>query len=218
MKAMILAAGRGERMRPLTNATPKPLLQIKGRCLIEYHLQALKAAGVEQVVINISWLGQQIRTYLGDGDRYGVHIDYSDEGAEPLETAGGIVQALPLLGEAPFIVVNADIFTDYNFTKLCEPPLRGLAHLVMVANPEHHQQGDFHLDASGCLSEGSPRYTYSGIGVYSPALFAGMQAGKHALAPLLCQAMRDRQITGELYHGRWHDIGTPPRLYELDQE
>lgn len=214
MKALILAAGRGERMRPLTESIPKPLLRVGGQCLIEYHLQALVRAGVREIVINHSWLGQQIVDYLGNGQRYAVRIEYSAEGDPPLETAGGIIQALPLLGEAPFILVNGDIWTDYDFSHLPQA-LPGKAHLVLVDNPEHHRKGDFAL-ASHILKNNGDKLTYSGIGVYSPALFAGLPAGVRPLAPLLRAAIDRGEISGERYRGQWWDIGTPERLQQLD--
>jgi len=214
MKALILAAGRGERMRPLTETLPKPLLRVGGHCLIEYHLHALARAGVRDIVINHSWLGQQIVDYLGDGRRYEVTIHYSAEGETPLETAGGIIQALPLLGEAPFILVNGDIWTDYDFTGLPQT-LADKAHLVLVDNPVHHREGDFALDDTMLRNTGN-KLTYSGIGVYSPALFHGLPTGVRPLAPLLRAAIDRGEITGEWYRGQWWDIGTPERLRELD--
>lgn len=215
MKAMILAAGRGERMRPLTETTPKPLLRVGEHALIEYHLYALARAGIRDIVINHSWLGQQIVDQLGDGQRYGVSIVYSAEGEPPLETAGGIIQALPLLGDAPFMLVNADIWTDYDFRQLPQV-LVGKAHLVLVDNPQHHAGGDFALDANSVRNEGD-KLTYSGIGVYSPALFAGLPVGVRPLAPLLRAAIDRGEISGEWYRGQWWDVGTPHRLQELDE-
>jgi len=214
MKALILAAGRGERMRPLTETTPKPLLRVGGQCLIEYHLQALARAGVQEIVINHSWLGQQIVDHLGDGRRYGVRIAYSAEGDPPLETAGGIIQALPLLDDAPFILVNGDIWTEYDFSSLPQT-LTGKAHLVLVDNPVHHRAGDFALH-SRIVSNSGEKLTYSGIGVYSPALFSGLSAGVRPLAPLLRAAIDRGEISGEWYRGQWWDIGTPERLRQLD--
>jgi MurNAc alpha-1-phosphate uridylyltransferase len=211
---MILAAGRGERMRPLTDTTPKPLLQVGGQALIEYHIRALHEAGINEIVINHAWLGEQIRQYLGDGSRYGVQIQYSDESAGALETAGGIIKALPLLGEVPFVVVNGDIFTDYAYAGLPQPD--GLAHLVMVDNPPQHPGGDFVLREGRLLADGEPRLTFSGIGVYDPQLFAGYQPGALPLAPLLRDAMARDEVRGEHYTGQWLDIGTPERLAELD--
>jgi MurNAc alpha-1-phosphate uridylyltransferase len=215
MKAMILAAGRGERMRPLTDTTPKPLLQVGGQALIEYHIAALHKAGINEIVINHAWLGEQIIQRLGDGSRYGVQIQYSDESSGALETAGGIIKALPLLGEAPFVVVNGDIFTDYAYAGLPQQPA-GLAHLVMVDNPPQHADGDFVLNEGRLLAEGEPRLTYSGIGVYDPQLFSGCQPGALPLAPLLRAAMERNEVSGEHYTGQWLDIGTPERLAELD--
>lgn len=211
MKAMILAAGRGERMRPLTDDTPKPLLRIGGQTLIEHHIHALAQAGITELVINHAHLGEQIVKALGDGDAYGVSIRYSAETGSALETGGGIFNALPLLGEAPFLVLNADIWTDYALDRLPEAP-EGLAHLVMVDNPEHHPDGDFSL-SNGRLSQSGPAMlTFGGIGVYRPDLFAGCRAGAFPLGPLLRDAMDGEQVSGEHYTGRWFDIGTPERL------
>ncbi len=215
MKAMILAAGRGERMRPLTDRTPKPLLTVGGKPLIQYHLEALARAGVRDIVINHAHLGAQIEQALGDGSRFGVLIHYSPEPEGALETGGGIFQALPLLGPAPFLVVNGDIWTDYPFERLPERP-QGLAHLVLVGNPPHHPQGDFALHDGQVLEDGGHRLTFSGIGVYVPALFAGCEPGRFPLAPLLRRAMAGGQVGGEHYRGRWVDVGTPGRLAELD--
>lgn len=216
MKAMILAAGRGERMRPLTDHLPKPLLQVGGKMLIAYHLEKLKAANITEVVINHAWLGEKIEQALGDGSRYGLSIHYSAEG-EALETAGGIVKALPLLGDAPFMVINGDIFCDYDVANL-PASLPGLAHLLLVNNPLHHPQGDFVLTDSGhVVASGVEKLTFSGIGVYHPDLFKDFQPGKRALAPVLRDAMQQQQVTGEHHHGIWHDIGTPERLNELDK-
>ncbi|AIR89126.1 N-acetylmuramate alpha-1-phosphate uridylyltransferase MurU [Pseudomonas cremoricolorata] len=217
MKAMILAAGKGERMRPLTLHTPKPLLPVAGQPLIEYHLRALAAAGITEVVINHAWLGQQVEDHLGDGSRFGLRIAYSPEG-EPLETGGGIFQALPLLGSAPFVLVNGDIWTDYDFTAL-PSALDGLAHLVLVDNPGHHCAGDFRLD-HGQVCDGDQQgdtLTFSGISVLDPALFEGCQAGAFKLAPLLRQAMAVGKVSGEHYAGRWVDVGTQERLAEVEQ-
>ena len=214
MKAMILAAGRGERMQPLTDKTPKPLLKVAGKRLIEYHLENLAHAGVTEVVINHAWLGEQLPAALGNGERYGLNINYSDEGDTALETAGGIIKALPLLGEQPFIVVNGDIWTDYDYRQLSESD--SLIHLVLVNNPEHHPQGDFVLQQGRLSSHGSPKLTYSGIGVYTAALFGGCVGGAFALGPLLRATMEKGQVSGEHYHGRWFDVGTPARLHELD--
>lgn len=212
---MILAAGRGERMRPLTNTTPKSLLQVGGQTLIVYHILALREAGIDEIVINHAWLGELITDYLGDGDQYGVQIHYSDESGGALETAGGIVKALPLLGEAPFVVVNADIFTDYAYQNLPQRP-DGLAHLVMVDNPPQHPDGDFVLSAGRLRAAAGPRLTFSGIGLYEPKLFADCQPGLLPLAPLLRAAMARNEVSGEHYRGQWQDIGTPARLAELN--
>ncbi len=218
MKAMILAAGRGERMRPLTDACPKPLLRVGGHALIEWHLIRLAQAGIREIIINHAYLGQQIVQQLGDGQRWGVQIHYSAE-AEALETAGGIVQALPLLGDAPFMLLNADIYTDYPLHAL-QLPTGSLAHLILVPNPEHHPTGDFHLPAAtGPLQvTGEPRATYSGIACYHPQLFVGLAPGKRALAPVLRQAMMQGKVHGTWYTGTWWDIGTPARLAALDAQ
>jgi MurNAc alpha-1-phosphate uridylyltransferase len=216
MKAMILAAGKGERLRPLTLHTPKPLVRAGGVPLIEYHLRALKRAGFTDVVINHAWLGQQIEDYLGDGLRLGLNIAYSPEG-EPLETGGGIFRALPLLGDEPFLVVNGDIWTDCDFAPL-KAPIKGLAHLVLVDNPLHHPTGDFALVGGEVRDEASlSRLTYSGIAVLHPQLFAGCSAGAFKLAPLLRDAMGKGQVTGEHFTGRWVDVGTHERLAEVEQ-
>jgi MurNAc alpha-1-phosphate uridylyltransferase len=215
MKAMLLAAGRGERMRPLTDTTPKPLLEVGGKALIEYHLLALQQAGVHHVIINHAWLGEQIESRLGNGDRYGVHIEYSAEIPAALETAGGIIQALARLGNEPFIVINGDIWCDYPLQRLPHQP-DGLAHLVMVDNPPHNPRGDFCLGNGSLQAEGEPMLTYSGIGVYHPQMFTGLEPGIRPLAPLLKNAMATGEVTGEHYQGRWYDIGTPERLTELD--
>ncbi|MDX1253044.1 MAG: nucleotidyltransferase family protein [Gammaproteobacteria bacterium] len=218
MKAMILAAGRGERMRPLTDHTPKPLLTAGGRCLIEYHIAALVGVGVTEIVINHAHLGAQIEATLGDGSRYGARILYSPEGETGLETAGGIFKALPLLGDGPFMVVNGDIWTDYPFQRLPREP-EGLAYLVLVDNPPHHPKGDFALRVGKVTmpGEGDEALTFSGIGVYRLELFAGCVPGKFPLAPLLRKAMEVCQVTGEHYAGGWVDVGTPQRLRELDE-
>ncbi|KPU61294.1 nucleotidyl transferase family protein [Pseudomonas fluorescens] len=216
MKAMILAAGKGERMRPLTLTTPKPLVRAGGVPLIEYHLRALAAAGFTDIVINHAWLGQQIEGFLGDGSRYGVSIQYSAEG-EPLETGGGIFRALPLLGDEAFVVVNGDIWTDYDFSVLHQP-INGLAHLVLVSNPPHHPAGDFCL-VETLVRDGQPEaatLTYSGIAVLHPQLFDGCTAGAFKLAPLLRKAMADGQVTGERLKGHWVDVGTHERLAEVE--
>ncbi|MFB0962659.1 MAG: nucleotidyltransferase family protein [Pseudomonas sp.] len=210
MRAMILAAGKGERMRPLTLHTPKPLIPVAGVPLIEYHLRALAQAGVTEVVINHAWLGDRIEAHLGDGARFGLQIVYSKE-SQPLETGGGIYQALPLLGADPFILVNGDVFTDYDFAVL-QKPLQGLAHLVLINNPEHHLEGDFSLEEGRVLAPTTATLTYSGIAVLHPELFAGCQAGAFKLAPLLRQAIAQGQVSGEQFNGCWIDVGTPERL------
>lgn len=216
MKAMILAAGRGERMRPLTDKVPKPLLEAGGKPLIQYHIEALSAAGIRQLVINHARLGKMIETRLGDGRACGVEISYSAEGEIPLETGGGIKRALPLLGDDPFIVVNADIWTDFDFAGLPDRPA-GHAHIVLVKNPHHHPQGDFSLLGSRVSDANGTPYTYSGIGVYSRELFDNCPDNVFPLAPLLRRAMGLGMVTGEVYAGRWFDIGTSERLTELNQ-
>lgn len=222
MKAMILAAGRGERMRPLTDHTPKALLQVGGQPLVLRLVQALRQAGVHDLVINLAHLGERIAEALGDGESLGVRIRYSRE-AEALETAGGIAQALPLLGTAPFLAVNADVCTDYDFSGAVAaarqlPQRAALAHLVLVPNPPHHPEGDFGLVAGRLTAEGETRHTFSGIGAYQPALFAGVAPGTRArLADLLYAGIAQGQVSGELYRGYWQDIGTPERLAEADR-
>ena len=225
MKAMLLAAGRGERMRPLTDRTPKPLLVAGGKPLIVWHLEKLAAAGIAEVVINHAWLGEQIPAALGDGSAYGVHITYSAEG-EALETAGGIATALPLLGDEPFLVVNGDVLTDIDFqtARLAAQRMQEhnlLAHLWLVDNPPHHPEGDFGLLSDGLVSASSAdgqALTFSGVGVYHPALFKDTPAHQAAkLAPLLRQAMNQSQISGEHHNGLWLDVGTVERLQEADR-
>lgn len=221
MKAMILAAGRGERMRPLTDQCPKPLLPAGGKPLIQWHIEALGAAGITELVINHAHLGQCLEEALGDGHALGVNIAWSRE-ETALETAGGIRQALPLLGDAPFLVVNGDIHTDMDFAPLVRRAATlakdgPLAHLVLVANPPHHPAGDFALAQGHVRASGSPRLTFSGIGLYHPALFAHLPAGQPSpLAPLLRDAMAQGRVSGEYHGGLWLDIGTPERLAELD--
>ena len=216
MKAMLLAAGRGERMRPLTDTTPKPLLRIGGQTMIERHIHALARAGFTGLVINHAHLGEQLVAALGDGHTYGVDIAWSDEDDAALETGGGIFRALPLLGEAPFLVVNADIWTDFPFSGL-PADIDGLAHLVMVDNPEHNAEGDFSLSGGRLSQRGPAMLTFSGIGVYHPALFAGCSPGAFPLAPLLRKAMDAEQVSGERYRGGWFDIGTPARLEAVNR-
>lgn len=226
--ALILAAGLGERMRPLTEHTPKPLLCVGGKPLIVWHLEKLAAIGVREVVINTSHLAAQFPQSLGDGSYWGLRLHYAYEGPVPLETGGALLNALPLLGPAPFLAVNGDIWTDADFAALPVEPA-GLAHLLVVDNPAHHAQGDFALDEAGRLrDEGAARLTFSGIGVYRPALFDDWRAvlgdtpgvdqtpPRFKLAPLLRAAMAQGQVAGNLHHGRWTDVGTPQRLAELD--
>jgi MurNAc alpha-1-phosphate uridylyltransferase len=213
MKAMILAAGRGERMRPLTDHTAKPLLQAGGKALIEHLIEALAGAGFRELVINTAHLGAQLPARLGDGSRYGVAIHWSPEPEGALETGGGILHALPLLGER-FAVVNGDIWTDYPFDRL--PVVAdALAHLVLVDNPPHHAHGDFSLAGGRVVADGPVRLTFSGIGVYHRDLFRGCRPGRFPLAPLLRTAIGEGRVSGEHYRGRWLDIGTPERLQEL---
>ena len=215
---MVLAAGRGERMRPLTDDQPKPLLRVGGKRLIEYHLERLSAAGFREVVINTGWLGDRIEAALGTGAQFGLAITYSHERPEALETGGGIFKALPLLGSGPFLLVNGDVWTDIDFGALRRDPPGSLAHLVLVPNPPQHARGDFLLE-DGLLSEGEgSRQTYSGIGIFQPQLFAGCQPGKFPLLPLLRQAIARRALSGELHAGRWYDIGTAERLAALDAQ
>lgn len=219
---MILAAGRGERMRPLTDITPKPLLPVVGKPLIVWHLERLARAGWRDIVINHAHLGDQIEALLGDGAAWGVRIAYSPEPPGALETAGGIANALPLLtggtGGAPFLVVNGDIFCDWDFARLRSREI-DLAHLVLVDNPAHHPGGDFSLVDGKVGAGGTPQLTFSGIGVYRPELFAGIARGQPAkLAPLLRSAIDAGRVTGERHAGRWVDVGTPQRLAALDAE
>lgn len=221
-KAMILAAGFGTRMRPLTAHTPKPLLTVNQKPLLQYHLEALHRAGIEEVVINVAHLGDQIKAFVGSGDRFGLRITVVTE-PRPLETAGGIINALSQLGDAPFILVNGDVWTDYNFMQLCEYAHAEYscdethAHLVLVPNPEHHTHGDFAFTEDGIhlQSQGEPRYTYAGLGLMLPRAFAGLSSGEQALGPLLRQWMVAGQVTGAVYRGIWSDVGTPQRLAAL---
>jgi MurNAc alpha-1-phosphate uridylyltransferase len=217
---MILAAGVGERMRPLTEHTPKPLLRVAGIPLIEHHIRRLAAAGVRELVVNVSHLGEQIVVYCGDGSAWGVAIAYSPE-ITPLETAGGILQALPLLGASPFLVVNGDIWIDCAFERLAASSLRPSegARLVMVDNPPQHPAGDFHLDDEGWLrvpAPGALGCTYTGVGLFAPAFFDGLPHGKRALRPVLDAAIARGVLGGERHAGQWHDVGTPERLRALD--
>lgn len=218
MKAMILAAGLGTRMRPLTLSLPKPLIPVAGKPLIEYHLERLAMAGFSEVVINHAWLGEKIEQALGNGRRWGLRIYYSPE-TEPLETAGGIVHALPHLtdGECPFVVINADVLVDLDFSTLALAP-GDLAHLVLVDNPAHHPKGDFGLERGRVLNEGARCYTFAGVSVLSPMLFDGCAPGASPLAPLLRQAIAQQKVSGQLLDGRWVDVGTPERLKQAEQE
>ncbi|MDO9392649.1 MAG: nucleotidyltransferase family protein [Methylotenera sp.] len=216
MKAMILAAGRGERMRPLTDHTPKPLLKVGGKPLIVWHLERLAKAGFKEVVINHAYLGGLIEAALGDGSQWGLTIQYSPEKIA-LETAGGIANALPLLGDEPFLVVNGDTFTEMDFAQLKLNP-NNLAHLVLVDNPPQHPQGDFAIQDGMLKNEGTQKLTFSGVGVYHPDLFAGIVQGEpEKLAPLLRWAISEGKATAEHYEGVWHDIGTPGRLISLEK-
>ena len=227
MKALVFAAGKGERMRPLTDTTPKPLLPVRGKPLIEWHLEKLAALGVQDVVINTSWLAHAFEPALGQGERWGLRLHYSHEGPEPLETGGGMLHALPRLGNEPFLAVNADIWCDYDFARLPREPA-GLAHLVLVDNPAHNPEGDFALLDDGSMQPaGERRLTFSGIGVYRPVLFnnwrsvigaaagAELEPPRFRLAPLLRAAMRAGQVSGEHHRGTWTDVGTPERLAAL---
>ena len=213
--AMILAAGRGERLRPMTDTTPKPLLRVRGQPLIERHVMRLARAGVERIVINLAWLGSQIREYLGDGSRYGVAIIYSEEQPRALETAGGIVRALPHLGPAPFAVVNGDIYTDFPFGDLRVAADRD-AHLVLAPNPPQHPRGDFGMEQGLALGAAASQYTFSGIAMYRSAFFAGCTDGVFPLKPLLLRSMAAKRCSAELYTGVWEDVGTPERLSALN--
>jgi N-acetyl-alpha-D-muramate 1-phosphate uridylyltransferase len=217
MKAMLLAAGRGERMRPLTDHTPKPLLLAGGKPLIVWHLEALARAGVGDVIINLSWLGPQIRAVLADGRNFGLRIHYSEEGSPPLETGGSIFHALPVLGPEPFLVVNGDTFTDIDLGAL-RLSAAADARLVLVPNPPQHPKGDFDLDGETVVDREPRPFTYSGIGVFSPALFTGCTAGGFPLLPLFQRASAAGRLHGQRHDGLWRDIGTPARLAALDQE
>jgi MurNAc alpha-1-phosphate uridylyltransferase len=206
MKAMILAAGRGERMRPLTDRLPKPLLEAGGHRLIEYHLASLQRHGIAEVVINLSWLGERIREALGDGGRHGLAIRYSDEGPVAFGTGGGLLAALPLLGAEPFLVINGDVWTDLPLAAVERPP-ESLAHLVLVPNPPHNPDGDLGLG-----------WTYSGVSVLDPRLFAGCEPGAFPLKPLLERAQAAGRLTSQRHAGAWTDVGTPERLAALDAE
>lgn len=217
MKAMILAAGLGSRMRPLTDHTPKPLLKVGNKPLIVWHIEKLSALGFEEIIINIAHLGYQIPELLGDGSQWGISLLYSDEQEEGgLESAGGIVKALALLGDKPFLVVNADVWTEYTFNPKTTLSSGVLAELILVPNPEHNLEGDFDLKEKKIID--TKKYTFSGIGYYDPILFKDLKYGKSALAPLLRKAIEKEQVTGTLYKGKWFDIGTPKRLALLNEK
>jgi len=212
---MLLAAGRGERMRPLTDATPKPLLAVGGRPMIEWHLEALARGGVREVAVNTSWLGERLRAALGDGARFGLSLGWFDEGPQPLEVAGGIVNALGFFRGEPFCVVNGDVVTDYPLPPPAPPPGR-LAHLVLVPNPPEHPRGDFGLECGELRFDAPRRLTYAGIASYRPEFFAGLGPGRRAWKPLVDRALAAGLVSAEVYHGRWSDAGTPARLAAAD--
>lgn len=215
--AMILAAGRGERMRPLTDEIPKPLLKVGGKPLIQHHIEKLFSCGIKRIVINLHWLGEEIEAYLGDGSRFGVEIYYCYE--DPvLETAGGIVNALPKLGTKPFLVVNGDIWTDFDFRALLTHEPFPLARLVLVNNPTHNANGDFHYAAGEVNSEGDNKLTFSGIAVYHPNFFDGLTPQKYPLAPLLFKYIDQKKVDAVHHTGKWCDVGTPERLKQLNEE
>ena len=217
MKAMILAAGRGERMRPLTDTLPKPLLEVHGKPLIVHHLENLSKSGFKDVIINIAHLGYKIPEALGDGSRWGLTISYSDEQESgALESLGGIVKALPLLGDEPFLVVNGDVFCDYAFEYDFDLSDK-MAHLILVPNPPHNEKGDFGLEGSLVCNKSDDMVTFSGIGYYNPKIFKNSEPTKAPLAPLLRKMIEKKEISGELYRGIWHDIGTPQRLQTINE-
>lgn len=222
MKAMILAAGRGERFRPLSDSLPKPLIPVRGEVLIERHLKNLAAAGIREVVINLGWLGERIEAALGDGSRWGVRIAWSREGWPCLETGGGVHHALPLLGPGPFLLLNGDVWTDLPLLRLGQRaaalPANDLAHLVLVPNPEHHPHGDFGLAGGRVVPACAETQTYSGLAVLRPELLADAGEGAFPLGPLLRQAAILGRVGGELYQGRWSDVGTPQRLQTLERQ
>lgn len=217
MKAMILAAGRGERLRPLTDTIPKPLLPVAGKPVIEYTIESLVGAGFSDIVINLAYLGHKIEAALGNGSRFDATLSYSHEGKTGLETAGGIVYALPLLGDRPFLVVNGDIMTDFPYARLRASP-SSPAHIVLVENPPYHSGGDFALENNRIMTSGGTLFTFSGIGVYSVEFFAGCSPGKLPLAPLLRAAMGKGQVSGELYRGYWMDLGTVDRIRQVEEQ
>ena len=214
MKAMILAAGLGKRMRPLTTVRPKPLLKVNNKALIDYHLERIAGAGIQEVVINHYWLGEQIEAHIGDGSAYGLKVDYSRE-SELLDTAGGMINALPLLGDDPFLLVNGDVWCDFPVESLLSRRPAG-AHLVMVDNPEHNPDGDFCLQGEQLAVEGEQALTYAGIAVINPTLFAGAKPACLPLKPFLMEAIAKGEVSAEHYQGEWVDVGTPERLRELD--
>ncbi|HKU13706.1 MAG TPA: nucleotidyltransferase family protein [Steroidobacteraceae bacterium] len=218
MRAMILAAGRGERMRPLTDTRPKPLLEVGDKPLIQYHIEALAAAGVRDIVINLAWQGELLRQALGSGERFGVQIHYSDEPQGALETGGGILAALPLLGSEPFLVVSGDIWSDFPLGAcLGRLAPSDVAHFVLVPNPDFHEQGDFGLE-NGRVLDRAPRFTYANIALLRAEFFASRSAGRFPLAPLMFDWIRRGRVSGELYRGRWRNLGTPAQLTQLDSE
>lgn len=215
MRAMILAAGRGERLRPLTETTPKALVEIGGRSLLEHHLESVRDAGIDTVVINLGWLGEQIASRIGSGTDYGVTVVYSPEGDDILETGGGIYRALPLLGASPFLVVNADVYTDMPLPTSIAAEAAG--HLVLVPTPAHKANGDFGLVDGKVVNAAAPEYTFSGVAIYRPEFFANASGGRFPLAPMLRQAADEGRLSGQLYEGVWEDVGTPERLDELNR-
>lgn len=212
---MVLAAGRGERMRPLTDTLPKPLVRVAGKPLIVWHLEALARAGFREVVVNLSWLGAQVRAALGDGAAFGLRLHYSDEGPVALETGGGILRALPLLGPAPFLVVSGDVWTDIDFARVRLEP-QALAHLVLIPNPPHHPRGDFGLEAGWVVNTDRDRLTYANVGIYHPEFFAGCAQERFPLIQPLSRAIAARRVRGEIHRGEWYDVGTPERLARLE--
>jgi MurNAc alpha-1-phosphate uridylyltransferase len=210
MRAMILAAGRGTRMASLTQTTPKPLLELGNESLLERQLSRLGAAGIRDVVVNLSYRGDQIRAAIGDGSRFALTVSYSEEPPEPLETAGGIIQALPLLGDEPFLVINADVVSDFDFADLAGRD--GTGTLVLVPNPAHHSGGDYGIDRHGVLTTDEPKWTFAGISLLSPALFAGLSPGRRPLSQVFDAAIAARRLKGLIHAGAWIDVGTPERL------
>lgn len=216
MKVMILAAGRGERMGQLTDACPKPLLKVAGKSLIEHHIEALRKQGFTEFVINVAYLGHQIKSTLGDGQQWGVQIKYSDEGVQALETGGGLFNALPLLGEEPFLVVNADVWTNFPYATLRNKTDKKI-HLVLVENPSHNTTGDFCLEGSAVVPQGLDCYTYSGVGVFTPSIFEEQTGGVFPLAPLIRDEVSRHAVSGQLHQGVWIDVGTPERLADVEK-